>query len=82
MRFDPCIISVISVVVLLIVKFVGEYSLLFVCSVYKSFVGQTTDTPKYKPFSSTFLRSCKVSYKIKVDIFLFFSFWLPVELLK
>ena len=39
MRFDPCIVSVISVVVLL-VKFVGGYSLMFVCSVNKSFVGR------------------------------------------
>ena len=38
-RFDPCIVSVISVVVLL-VKFVGGYSLMFVCSVNKSFVGR------------------------------------------
>ena len=30
MRLDPCIVSVISVVVLL-VRFVGEYSLLFEC---------------------------------------------------
>ena len=37
-RFNPCI-SVISVVVLL-VKFVGGYSLMFVCSVNKSFVGR------------------------------------------
>ena len=37
-RFDPCIVSVISVVVLL-VKFVGGYSLMFFCSVNKSFVG-------------------------------------------
>ena len=39
MRFDLRIVSVLFVVVLL-VKFVGEYSLLFVCSVYKSFVGR------------------------------------------
>ena len=38
-RFDPCIVSVITVVVLL-VKFVGGYSLMFVCSVNKSFVGR------------------------------------------
>ena len=38
-RFDPCIVSVISVVVLL-VKFVGGCSLMFVCSVNKSFVGR------------------------------------------
>ena len=37
--FDSCIVSVILVVVLL-VKFVGEFSLLFVCSVNKSFVGR------------------------------------------
>ena len=37
---DWCVsISVISVVVLL-VKFVGGYSLMFVCSVNKSFVGR------------------------------------------
>ena len=34
-RFHPCIVSVISVVVLL-VKFVGEFSLLLVCSVDKA----------------------------------------------
>ena len=34
-RFDPCIVSVISVVVLL----VGRYSLMFAYSVNKSFVG-------------------------------------------
>ena len=38
-RFDLCIVSVISVVVSL-VKFVGGYSLMFVCSVNKSFVGR------------------------------------------
>ena len=37
--FDPCIVSVISAVVLL-VKFVGKYNLMFACSVNKSFVGR------------------------------------------
>ena len=38
MRYDECIVNVISVVTLL-VKSVGEFSLLSVCSVYKLFVG-------------------------------------------
>ena len=38
-RFNPCIVSVISVVVFL-VKFVGGYSLMFVLSVNKLFVGR------------------------------------------
>ena len=37
MHFNPCIVSVVSVVALL-AKFVGGYSLMFVCSVNKSFV--------------------------------------------
>ena len=36
--FDSCIVSIIFVVVLL-VKFAGEYSQLFIYSVYNSFVG-------------------------------------------
>ena len=36
MHFDPCIFSAISVAVLL-VKFVGEFNLLFVCSVNQFF---------------------------------------------
>ena len=32
MGFDLCIVRAITVVVLFIVKFVGEFSLLFVCS--------------------------------------------------
>ena len=38
-RFNTCIVSVISAVVLL-VKIVGEYSLMFVCSINKSFVSR------------------------------------------